>query len=285
MKKPRYLSASGLDEALQALSEAGSKARILAGGTDLLVGMRRGALEPELVVDISKIAELRGIQKKNGHIVLGALTTHNQICRSPEMAAWAPVLVNACRVLGSLQIRNRGTIGGNLGNASPAGDTIPPLYVLEAAVHLRSLQGDRWVAVDRFFNEPGVSVCRPDELISAVRFRSFQDNERGFFLKIGQRRAVTIAKVSAAAVLQMDGKKVQDCRIALGAVAPTVIRLRAVEDALIGAVLSPEAIDQSAVTAGELCSPISDIRSNVEYRRRMAGVLVGRGLKSILREL
>lgn len=283
MNQTTYLRPGVLSDALQLLQEWGDQAHVLAGGTDLLIKMRRGTVKPEAVVDISAINELRGIDYKNDYVVIGALTTHSQICQSMKMGEWAQVLVKACLELGSQQIRNRASIGGNVGNASPAGDSIPPLYVLEAEVHLNSLKGERWVPVEEFFTGPGTTVCKSGELITEIRFRPLERGTKSFFHKIGQRRAVTIAKVSAAGILNLEGTNVRSCRFALGAVGPTVIRLHKAEEFLTGKNLTGDLADEVADLAGELCSPISDIRSTVDYRRRMASVLIRRGLKSILK--
>ena len=285
MKQPKYLKVEKLDDALEALSEWGDDAKVLAGGTDLLIGIRRGTVQPDCVIDITRVAELKGIHQENGRIIIGALATHSQVNLDAAMPGWAPVLVTACREVGSRQIRNRATIGGNLANASPAGDSIPALYVLGAEVRLQSAQSDRWVAVNEFFTGPGATLRQSDEMLTAVRFVPFTVGEKGFFNKIGQRRAMTIAKVSAAGALLFEGNTIQRCRLALGAVAPTVIRLPRVEAFLVGQALSPEVIAEASSMAGEVCSPIDDIRSTVAYRCHTSGVLVKRGLNSIMQEV
>lgn len=285
MNQPTYYRPGTLSDALQLVGEWGDQAQVLAGGTDILISLRRGTVEPEAVIDISAIDELKGIDQQNGYVVVGALTTHSQICDSAEMKAWAPVLVEACQEVGSPQIRNRGTIGGNVGNASPAGDTLPSLYALDAEIQLASLQGRHWVPVKDFFTGPGTTVCKLDELIAGIRFHPFEEGSKSFFLKIGQRRAVTISKVSAAGILNLEGSKVRSCRLALGAVAPTIIRLNEAEKVLTGMNLTEVLADEAADLAGKTCAPITDIRSSVDYRRRLATVLVRRGLISIIQEL
>ena len=242
-------------------------------------------VQPDCVIDIMRVEELKDIHQENGHITIGALATHSQICMEAQMPGWAPVLATACREIGSRQIRNRASIGGNLANASPAGDSIPALYVLDAEVRLQSVRSDRWAPVTEFFSGPGDTIRQPDELLTAVRFAPFVDGEKGFFSKIGQRRAMTISKVSAAGALLCEGHTVQRCRLALGAVAPTVIRLTTVEEFLVGKALSPDVIAEAASLAGEVCSPIDDIRSTVAYRCHTSGVLVKRGLMTIMEEV
>ncbi len=284
MNEPRYFRPASLGAALDILEQWGARARPLAGGTDLLIALRRGLMSAEAVVDITRIDDLRQLCILDGNIVIGALVTHGEVRHSEQLAGWAPVLVSACREVGSPQIRNLGTIGGNLGNASPAGDTIPALYSLCAEVGLESHAGRRWVPVDQFFVGPGKTVRRPEELIVGVRFPAPEPGERGFFQKIGQRRAMRVSKVSAAGTVLLDGLEVKRCRLALGAVAPTVIRLTQAEMLLTGSLLSTSAIEAVAALAGELCAPIDDIRSTSEYRRTLATVLVRRGLTTILED-
>jgi CO/xanthine dehydrogenase FAD-binding subunit len=285
MNQAKYLRPGKLEDVLQALQDWGDRARVLAGGTDLLIGLRRGIVKPGCVVDITGLDELSGIHQENGIVTIGALTTHSEVCQSEAMASWAPVLGAACREVGSRQIRNRASIGGNLAHASPAGDTIPAFYVLNAEIQLRSSQGERWISAKDFFTGPGESVRRADELLTAVRLSCFEGGEKGFFRKIGQRRAMTISKVSAAGALVLKDNVVHRCRFALGAVAPTVIRLPDLEAFLSGKQLLPGVIEEAAQIAAQASLPIDDIRSTVEYRRHMAGVLVKRGLNAIMEEV
>ncbi len=285
MNEPVYQRPPSLREALAALAQWGAQARLLAGGTDLLIAMRRGLCRPEVVIDIGLLDELRGIRRDGEQVTIGALVTHSQIRYSADLAAWAPLLVQACREVGSAQIRNLGTLGGNLGNASPAADSLPALYALEAQVRLMSLSGARWISIAEFFTGPGKTARRPDELIAAVRFRALEPQHHSFFLKLGQRRALRVAKVSAAGIVAMTDDQVQACRLALGAVAPTVIRLPKAEALLAGHKLTSESVAAAAKMASELCTPIDDIRSTVAYRRHMAEVLIQRGLSTVLQEV
>lgn len=276
-----YLRPQRLDDSLQELAKWGDRARLLAGGTDLLVRMRQGVVEPEVIIDLGALRDLSGIYLDKDQVSIGALTTYGDIERCRELATWAPVLLGASREVGAPQIRSRGTIGGNLANASPAGDSLPPLYVLDAVVHLISVQGERWVPVGEFFTGPGKTVRRPDELIRQIRFPAFEEGERGYFRKIGQRRGMFIAKVSVAATLILEEDTVRDCHIALGAVAPTVIRVQSAEQFIVGKKLTSEAIQKAGELAMETSRPISDIRSTARYRRRMVGVLVERSLRAL----
>ncbi len=277
----RYLRPHRLTEALDALATFGARASLLAGGTDLVVRMRRGISQPEAIIDLSLLQELRGIQRDNQHLSLGALVTYREIEQCRDLAEWAPVLLDACHAVGAPQIRSRGTIGGNVANASPAGDSLPPLYVLDASIQLVSRAGARSVPIAEFFTGPGKTVRRPDELIQSVRCRVFESGERGYFRKIGERQGMFIAKVSVASTLVAKGDVVQRCRIALGAVAPTVIRVPAAEEYLAGRRLTAEAAREAGRLAMEVSRPITDIRSTASYRRHLVRVLVERGLRGM----
>lgn len=285
MRQVTYLQPPNLQKALQVLEEQGDRARILAGGTDLINRLRKDMATPDVIVDISRIDEIRGIRLTGDAVWIGALTTHSEIRNSRALAGAAPLIVEACREVGSVQIRNRGTLGGNLGNASPAGDSIPALTVLGAEVEITSSRGARWVPIDEFFIGPGKTICRPDEMITALCFGIPKAGSISFFQKIGQRRAVRVSKVSAAGYLEFEGNQVSLCRLALGAVAPTVIRLPQSEAAVAGKPLQAETIALAAKFAGQLCSPINDFRSTVEYRCHISSVLVKRGLNQVLMEV
>jgi len=276
-----YIRPKNTRDALAELAKWGEKGRILAGGTDLLVRMEQGVEEPEVIIDISAVDEWKHIQRRDGKIKIGSLVTYRDIEEDGNgLTNDACVLVEACRQIGSVQIRNRATIGGNLGNASPAADAVLALYVLDAEICLESVKGERWIPVSKFIIGPGKTVRKLDEVITAVAFSPMKDGERGFFQKIGQRRAVTISKVSAGGTVLMEGKTIKQCRLALGAVAPTVLRVQEVEAMLTGQPLDSDHITRAAAIAMQTCTPIDDIRSTVSYRRKLAGVLVRRGLES-----
>ncbi|NPV56300.1 MAG: xanthine dehydrogenase family protein subunit M [Anaerolineae bacterium] len=277
-----YIRPSHLDDALEALNAYGDRAHILAGGTDLLVRMRHDGIYPEVILDLGALGELRKISRDGDDIHLGALVTHRQIEKDAMLAGEAGMLVSACHQVGSVQIRNSGTIGGNLANASPAGDAVLALYLLEAAVHLQSKHRDRWVPVGEFITAPGQTTRRADEIICGVRFKRLPPDAAVFFEKVGQRQAVTISKASAGGIVRISQGCFQECRLALGAVAPTIIRLPEVEAALAGSPVSPQVIDRAAALAAATCHPIDDIRSTVAYRRHLVQVLVHRGLAAMV---
>jgi len=277
-----YYRPRTLKEALQMISE--NQAKVLAGGTDLLVRMKDGLLRPESLVDISFLNELRYVREENGYVAIGALTTHAFLEGSPVIEKKAPHLAQAVRSIGSRQIRNMGSLGGNIVNASPAGDSIPPLYTLDAEFVLESLKGQRVVLAEEFFTGPGQTVLGKEELLTQVRFRPPEREFASFFLKVGQRKALAISKVSLAflGVYGLDRKGFLKVRIALGAVAPTVIRARRAESFLQENSLTEEVIGQSRLLCSEEARPISDIRSTFEYRQKVAGDLLKKGLYPLI---
>lgn len=273
-----YRRPKSLSEALEILAKAGEKVRVLAGGTDLLVNIQEGIDAPELVVDIGDLDELNRITEESGIIELGALVTHAGVIASELLKEKAPVLVAACSEVGAPQIRVRGTIGGNLATASPAGDLIPALFVLGAMVVLKGRDGEREVLIENFFTGVKQSALRPDELLISVRFSAINESARCFFKKLGQRKSLAIAKVTVAACLVIREGLIEKIRIALGAVATTVIRASRAESYLEGKPITEEVIARAGELVSEESRAISDIRSTEEYRNEMTGLLLMRGL-------
>jgi len=253
----------------------------LAGGTDLLVQHKDGAIPESTWLDVTGIDELRGIRVLNGEVWIGALATHEEMARSPFIRQYAPALVDGCAVIGGPQIRWRGTVGGNLANASPAADTVPALYTLEARVEIMGTDGRRReVPVDAFAHAPRRTVLSNGELITGVRFAA-RDGVRGGFLRLGQRQAQAISKVSVAVTAVLDGTQFKYLRIACGSVAPTVVRAPRAEAILLEHGMASEAVDRAAAVICEEVRPIDDLRSTAAYRREMAGVLLKRVLKRL----
>jgi xanthine dehydrogenase iron-sulfur cluster and FAD-binding subunit A len=278
----RYYSVSSLTDALELLGEYGECARIIAGGTDILIEMERGVRRGiDVLIDISRVPELNQITQHDNQIQLGALVTHNQVVASPLMVERALPLAQAAWEVGAPQIRNRATIAGNLITASPANDTITPLLALGAEITLSSLKGERIVPLSEFYAGFRRTVMQPDEMLTAITFPAMVQNERGMFIKLGLRRAQAISVVNVAIVLAFDDDVVTRAAIALGSVAPTVIRIPTAEEYLIGQMLSPEVVAEAARLAAAAPSPIDDIRSTAEYRTEMIRVLVTRALRAI----
>ena len=279
--KFNYQRVNTVSEALEVLSGNNETLKILAGGTDLLVMIQENLISPGELLDISRIEELKGIEEDEGRIRLGALVTHGRIAESSLLREKALPLVESCTEVGSPQIRNLGTIGGNLVMASPSGDSIPALYVLGAEVILASKEGERSIPIEDFLIGVKKSVIRPEELLVAVTFPGMRADDRGFFKKLGQRKALAISKVSISAIVSLRDGVVTSIRIALGAVATTVIRIPRTESFLVGQDLTPEVISEASRICSEESRAITDIRSTASYRDEMAGVLLARGLEEI----
>ncbi|MFN2563418.1 MAG: xanthine dehydrogenase family protein subunit M [Gemmatimonadaceae bacterium] len=257
-------TARSLAEALRMMAD--EEALIpLAGATDLYVSLNFGTLPGTRFLDLWRLAPLRKIEKgADGMLSIGALATYTQIIRSRHVRAQVPMLVEAARQIGGVQIQNRGTIGGNIANASPAGDSLPVLAVLDAVVVLRRVAGERRVPFGEFYTGYRASVRRPDELIVAVEIPRVDGKQ--WFRKVGTRAAQAISKVVMAAV------RAERPRIALGSVGPTVVRAPRTEEALAGGA----SVDDAARILEEEIRPIDDVRSTADYRRTVAGNLVRR---------
>ncbi|HUG54046.1 MAG TPA: FAD binding domain-containing protein, partial [Vicinamibacteria bacterium] len=275
---PRYFRPRSLEEALEILAQRGGEVRPLAGGTDVLVKAKDGLLSRGALFDLTAVAEIRGVEEREDHLWIGAGTTHTEMMRSAAVAAAAPALPAACAVIGGPQIRNRGTLGGNLANASPAADTVPPLFAADALVEIASVSGRREVPISEFFLGPRQTVLVPDELILGVRVPR-RAGVRGAFLRLGQRRAQAISKVSVAVAMAFRDGRPDWVRVALGAVAPTVIRAPEAEKALLGG--GWEALQRAKEAVRGEVEPIDDLRSTAAYRREMAAVLLERAVRAV----
>ncbi|MCS7062359.1 MAG: xanthine dehydrogenase family protein subunit M, partial [Anaerolineae bacterium] len=259
-------------------------ARVIAGGTDLVLELERGLRRVGALIDISRLADQNRIWlDEAGWLHLGPLATHADVVASSLCVERAFPLAQACREVGAPQIRNRGTVAGNLITASPANDTITPLMALGARVTLRSTRGSRVVPLDQFYLGVRRTVMQADEIMTDVAFPALNPaTQAGAFLKLGLRQAQAIAIVNCAAVLTFDAAgRVADAAIALGAVAPTIVRATGAEAALRGQFLDERVIEQAAELARRAAVPIDDVRAGADYRRRMTAVLVRRVLTHI----
>jgi carbon-monoxide dehydrogenase medium subunit len=278
-----YINATSIDEVLKTLAEKGDRARIVAGGTDLLIELERG-LRPgiETVIDVTRIPHLDQITlDEDGILHLGALVTHNHCAASPLVREKATPLALAAWEVGAPQIRNRGTVAGNLITASPANDTITPLMALGASVTLASLGGTRTIPLQDFYSGVRKTVMRPDEMLVEISFPAMKPTQRGTFLKLALRRAQAISVVNVAILLDLDADTVRTASITLGAVAPTIIHAPAAEAYLAGKPLSDEIIEEAARLTMNAARPIDDIRGSAAYRREMVRVCTRRGLRSL----
>jgi carbon-monoxide dehydrogenase medium subunit len=296
-----YFQPSSIGEALQLLQQHAGQARIVAGGTDVLVELQRGVKPTTSLIDITALHELKYVRHANGMIAIGGLATHNDVIGSEACVQDALPLAQACWEVGAPQIRTRATIAGNLITASPANDTITPLLALGAEVVLLSAVGQRVVSLRDFYAGFRKTVIRPDELLSEIRFPALQGHQRGLFLKLGLRRAQAISVIDLAIVLTMgDGgweigdsvngspspipyplSPVAEARITLGCLAPTIVHATTAEAYLKGKRLDPVVCDEAGRLAREDVSPIDDVRGSAAYRLATVSNLIAEGLRRI----
>lgn len=279
---PTAYSVATLADAYRILAERGNRVRVIAGGTDLMVLMNAHQLDAAEFLDIWRVDELRGIGDEGEHLRLGALATYTQLIGSPLVARYAPALVAAARTIGAIQIQNRGTIGGNVVNASPAGDSLPVLAAYNAELEIGSARGLRRVAFNEFYTGYRRTVLAADELVVAVRLPKLRAGERDFFYKVGTRRAQAISKVVMAARAAAAGRVIESVRIAVGSVAPTIIRAPRTEALLAGQAVTPDLIKQAQAMIAREVSPITDLRSTEHYRRTVTGTVLAKFLRQYL---
>jgi carbon-monoxide dehydrogenase medium subunit len=274
-----YHRPRSLGEALD-LKAAVPGARVVAGGTDLMVRLRSGELAPGALISLRSIPELAGV-REDGAVSIGAATTFTDLIADPTVARGWPVLVEAAGRVGSRQIRNVGTVGGNLANASPCADSAPPLLVHEARVRLESVRGRRELPLHELFAGPGATALAADEILTAVILPPPVPGARAAFLKKG-RVKMDLAVASVAVLLVMEGELCRKARISAGSVGPTPLRLPEAEAALEGATLTPERVAEAAGIARRGVAPITDVRSTADYRRQVIGVFVKRAVSRLL---
>lgn len=276
-------SPTDLDGALALLAEHGDALTIVAGGTDLMVHGNPAMATADPVLNIWELNELRGIEEDGDWVVIGALTSYTEIIHSMLVQQSLPALVASAKTVGAVQIQNRGTLGGNLGNASPAADTPPVLLAAEAEVDLVSQQGTRRVALDEFFLGYRSIDRRPDEIVARVRCRKKADNDHDWYRKVGPRLAQAISKVVLGGRLRVAGNgEVTAARLAAGSVAATTVRLRKTEAALCGQILSAALADEAGRVAADEVAPIDDIRSTADYRSTVTHNLVRRWILDVM---
>jgi xanthine dehydrogenase iron-sulfur cluster and FAD-binding subunit A len=279
----RYYTPTSLDEALRLLADYGPQARAIAGGTDLLIELQRGARQADVLVDVTRIGGLDQVRTDaDGTLHLGPTVTHNQAVATAPLVEGAFPLALACWRVGTPQLRNRGTIAGNAITASPANDTITALWALDARFTLQSARGQRTLACTDFYQGVRQTALAPDELLTEIVVPHLGADQRGTFAKLALRRTHAIAVVNAAAVLTFDRETVTRARITLGAVAPTIIRAPEAEGTLVGRPLGRERIAEAAALAAQAAAPIDDVRAGGAYRRQQVAVLVRRALTSLL---
>jgi CO/xanthine dehydrogenase FAD-binding subunit len=259
-----------LSEALALLAREPGIWRPFAGGTDLMVLLEAGKLSHKRFLSVSKLDDLRGIEVTSANVTLGALTTYTEIQNHPVLQADFPLLCAAARETGSIATQNRGTLGGNIVNASPAADSPPALLVYDAEIELVSERGARWVKYHGFHTGYKKMQLAPDELLRAIRLPRRAGKWRQYYRKVGARKAQAISKVCFAGAAWMENGAIRDIRIALGSVAPLVLRVEKTEDALRGTSITPTMVATALDTLAQEIAPIDDIRSTAHYRLRVA---------------
>jgi xanthine dehydrogenase iron-sulfur cluster and FAD-binding subunit A len=276
-----YFQPTSVEEALELLEQYAGRARLVAGGTDVLVEVQRGVKPTTTLIDTTALRDLKYIREENGYILLGALTTHNDVIASSACVQRALPLAQACWVVGAPQIRNRATVVGNLVTASPANDTITALTALSAELVLSRRGSERVVALDDFYPGFRQTALQPDEMIREIRIPAMQANQRGLFLRLGLRRAQAISVIDFAIVLTFDTAVVTDARITLGSLAPTIVHARNVETYLLGKQLDEAVCRQAGQLAVNDASPIGDVRGSGTYRQATLAALVTHALQRI----
>lgn len=287
-----YINATNLDEVIEILTKEGEHARIIAGGTDLILEIERGVRKGiNTLVDVSRIPDCDRIHLDEDEIIhLGPLVTHAHCATSKLISECALPLAQATYEVGAPQIRNRGTIAGNLITASPANDTITPLIALGARVRLQSKSGDRLIPLEDFYTGVRGTLMNPHEMMVDISFPAMVANQRGIFVKLALRRAQAISLVNVAIVLtfdeggieELENREVTKASITLGAVAPTIIHAGEAETFLVGRILNEGTIEEAAKLAQRDAKPIDDVRASADYRLEMVRVGILRGLRTIL---
>lgn len=261
---------ANLDHALQLIADQPGVWRPFAGGTDLMVLLEAGKLTHKRFLSLWGLQEFRGIITTDQFLTIGALTTYAEIQQHPIAREAFPMLCEAASLTGSVAIQNRGTLGGNIANASPAADSLPPLLVYEAHIELVSTRGARWVAYSDFHTGYKEMVMREDELIKSIRLPRATHGWRQTYRKVGTRKAQAISKVCFAGVARMSDHAIDEIRIALGSVAPTPIRAFQTEALLRGRIIDDETVREAKARLASEVSAIDDLRSTAEYRTRVA---------------
>jgi carbon-monoxide dehydrogenase medium subunit len=276
-----YHCPEDLKTALQLLDKYKRKCKVIAGGTDMLPAIRRGGLvckDDMRVVDITRIDELSGVEKHKNIIRIGAATRLSEIERSPIIKKYAPLLAEAVGEMASAQVRNSGTIGGNLCTASPAADTAPPLLALNATLLVNSQHAQKHVDLESYFTGPGKTILKPDEIVTEITLPAMKKDERCVWIKLGRRNVFTLSIVSVAVWIKIKNGVVKAVRIALGAVAPTPLRVHRTEEYLTGKKISSDLVENGIKLIPAEINPISDVRATASYRKDMAMVLTRRAL-------
>ena len=273
-----------LQEACDLLWQAEGNAKIIAGGTDLVIGLRNGDQKPPFIIDITKMEELRKIEEKNGTVSVGAAVTHAEIASSSLVKKYGKVLSDATSEIGSPQIRNIGTIGGNIINASPAADTVPALIVLDAVGRVVSKEGEKEIPLVQLFKGPYETNLKPHEILVQVQFKKLPSGVRSSFVRLARREAMAIARMSVAIILQMEkGKdRIEDIRVSAGSITPTPQRMSDAEAILKGKSPDEGLLKMASRKVSETMIYQSGIRPSTSYKRPVVEALFIRAMRKVL---
>jgi len=281
MNQFKYISPENKEKTLKILQEEKVNACIVAGCTNVLPDIKVKKLSPKILIDVTAIEELRGIDKKKDKICVGPLATIAELINSELILKEGKVLIQAAQEFADPLVRNNATIGGNLVTASPAADMAIPLLTLDALIKIESFRKKREVKLKEFFLGPGKTVLQDDEMIVGIEFEQSDINKNGYFIKLGQRKAMAIAIASIAVNLEVRQNRIIRIRVAAGSVAPIPIRLIGVEEFLKNKEISTELVEEAINKVSEEVDPISDIRASEEYRRYISGILFKRAFNEL----
>jgi len=281
----QYLEPRSMEEALSLLLRHKDAAKVMAGGTDVLVQLKKGKVSPGYIINVKAVPgqDVIAYDEDEG-LRIGALATIRSIEASPVIRQKFGLLAQAASELGTPQVRNRATIGGNICNASPSAEIAPALIVLGARLKIVGADGERTVPAESFFTGPGQTVLHPHELLSEIQVPNLLPQSSGVYMTQRLRKALDLANAGVAVVTVLDGDILSDIKIALGAVAPTPLRVKRAEEVLRGKKISDDLLQKAGQTAAEEASPIDDVRSSADYRRKMIKVMVVRAIKEAVEQ-
>lgn len=286
MKSFEYISVKTINEAAEVLKELQSDARIIAGGTDVLIELRRPNVKiPQTIVDINSVGELKGITESNGSIILKPLATHTEIQKSELVKKYAGFLGEAASVIGAPQIRNRGTVGGNVMNAATCADTVPALIALGAEITLHSVAGTRTMPIVDFFIKPYKTKANADDILTVIKIPKLPSGGKSAFIKLGRRNALSISRLSVAAVLVQDKSGIiTEARIVPGAALPTWMRVTEAEQMLIGEKPSEKLFEAAGKKVSDVMISFTGRRWSTEYKEPVIAALVRRALEKCIKD-
>ena len=277
MSDTQYLAAKTIDEAVQAHNQANGSARFLAGGTDLLVQIKSGIKKPNLVIDVKKIVELNNIEEiSENEFIVGASVSGANLNRNKKFASLWPGVIEAFRLIGSEQIQGRASLGGNLCNGSPAGDSVPALIAAGCTAIIAGPDGRKELPIEEFHTGPGKTVLKNGEMLVSLKFPKRESNSSDAYLRMTPRTEMDIAVVGCGVNLTLDNDICTSVRVSLGAVAPTPLLIKEASDIMVGTNLNSQVLEKVAKICMESCNPINDKRGTIDYRTKVAGVLFKR---------